>query len=67
MLGLQGLGFDYYYFIDKKEESLNKLAAKLGDRFIEKKIVYRPGDANLQISELAKALKTNEFAALVFS
>ena len=66
VLGLEGSGFNYYYFVDKKEESLNKLKAKLEQKFRNKKIIYRPGDANIQIRELAKALKTNKYAALVF-
>ncbi len=60
-----GLSFDFYYFIDKKEESLKKLEARLADKFKSKKIVYRAGDANNQISELAKALKNQNLAALV--
>lgn len=66
VLGLQELGFDYYYFIDKKEESLQKLKTKLDQNYDGKKIIYRSGDANLQLIELAKALKTNDYAALVF-
>ena len=59
------LAFDFYYFIDKKEESLLKLKDKLKG-FEGKKIEYRSGDANKWIRELAKALKTKEYAALVF-
>lgn len=66
VLGLQDLQFDYYYFIDKNEKSLNKLKTKLDNQFEEKKIIYRSGDANLQITELAKALKSKDYAALVF-
>lgn len=66
VLGLQELGFDYYYFIDKKEESLKKLQAKLDKQFKEKTIVYRSGDANHQLADLAKALKTKDYAALIF-
>jgi three-Cys-motif partner protein len=66
VLGLQELGFDFYYFIDKNDTSLNKLKAKLKDKFQDKTIVYRSGDANHQITELAKALKTKNYAALVF-
>lgn len=60
------LSFDFYYFIDKNEESLEKLKAKFGNRYHDKTIVYKPGDANVHISDLAKALKTNKYAALVF-
>lgn len=66
VLGLQELGFDFYYFIDKNENSLSKLKAKLDEKFINKTIVYRSGDANHQIIELAKALKSKGYAALVF-
>lgn len=66
VLGLQELGFDFYYLIDKKDTSLNKLKAKLDEKFQDKTIVYRSGDANHQIAELAKALKTKDYAALVF-
>ena len=66
VLGLQELGFDFYYFIDKKDTSLNKLKAKLDEQFKDKPIVYRSGDANHQITELAKALRTKDYAALVF-
>lgn len=59
------LSFDFYYFIDKKEESLKKLEAKLTDKFKKKTIVYRAGDANKQISELAAALKEQKLTALV--
>ena len=66
ILGLKDdLSFDFYYFIDNKEESLEKLKARLTDKFKNKKIVYRAGDANKQISELASALKNQDLAALV--
>jgi three-Cys-motif partner protein len=62
------LNFDYYYFIDKKQSSLDKLKAKLNSKFdlSNRHIEYRLGDANIWISQLAKALKTNKYAALVF-
>ena len=60
-----GLSFDFYYFIDKKEESLKKLETKLADKYKDKKIIYRAGDANTQIIELASAFKQQELAALV--
>ncbi len=66
VLGLsEDLSFNYYYFIDKKEESLKKLESKLKDKFKNKTIVYRAGDANKQIAELATALNSKELAALV--
>lgn len=62
------LTFDYYYFIDKKESSLEKLKTKLNNKFdlTDRKIQYKSGDANQWIHELAKALNTNNYAALVF-
>lgn len=66
VLGLKDLGFDYYYFIDKNEESVNKLKIRLEENYSDKTIVYRSGDANHQIMELAKALNTKDYAALVF-
>jgi len=66
VLGLEELGFDFYYFIDKNEASLNKLKEKLDEKFKDKKIIYRSEDANNQIAELAKALRNKKHAALVF-
>ncbi|MCL6261469.1 three-Cys-motif partner protein TcmP [Aquiflexum sp. TKW24L] len=62
-----GLSFDYYYFIDKNQSSLSKLKEKLeGLNLTEgKSISYRPGDANKWIKEMARALHTDKFAALV--
>lgn len=66
VLGLKDLSFDFYYFIDKNELSLEKLKDKLDEKHKDKTIVYRSGDANQQLSELSSALKTKDFAALVF-
>ncbi|WP_409965661.1 hypothetical protein PIECOFPK_01829 [Mycovorax composti] len=66
VLGLENLGFDYYYFIDKNEESLNKLKQKLNEQFKNKNLEFRLGDANEQLNKLAKALQDNKYAALVF-
>ncbi len=66
VLGLKDLSFDYYYFIDKNEKSIKKLKDKLGEKYKDKTIVFRSGDANQQLLELSSALKTNDFAALVF-
>lgn len=66
------LAFNYYYFIDKNESSLKKLENKLNEKvdLTDKKLVYKSGDANQWIIELAKALKTKtktkQFAALIF-
>ena len=66
VLDFEKLSFDYYYFIDKNDKSLKKLKAKFEKQFKEKSIVYRSGDANHQILELAKALRTKDYAALIF-
>ena len=63
----EDLAFNYYYFIDKEEKSLNKLKVKLKD-FERKKLVFRSGDMNKHIQDLAKALhdKQKKLAALIF-
>lgn len=61
------MSFDYYYFIDKCKDSLDKLEAKLTKKFgnENKNLVFRSGDANQQLAELSKALKKNKYAALI--
>jgi len=61
------LTFDYYYFIDKKQSSLSKLKEKLEEAKLTegKSVNYRPGDANILIKKMAKALQSDKFAALV--
>jgi three-Cys-motif partner protein len=65
-----GLSFDFYYFIDKKQSSLDKLKERLESKGLaaDKKLMYKPGDANLWILELAAAMKAapDKFAALIF-
>ncbi|MBU0486537.1 MAG: three-Cys-motif partner protein TcmP [Bacteroidetes bacterium] len=59
--------FNFYYFIDKEEKSLEKLKAKL-QTIIDnsgRTVVFRAGDANMNIKKLAEALRTNEYAALI--
>lgn len=62
------LSFDFYYFIDKNESSLEKLEKNLKSKIdlSKKTISYKPGDANKWIKELARALNTKDYAALVF-
>jgi len=59
-------GFDYYYFIDCDQGTNDALKEKITDLKPKgSKMVFRAGDANEQISELAKALKKNKnFKAL---
>ena len=63
------LSFDYYYFIDSDQKSMESLQEKL-DSLPEarnKSKIYRLGDANKWLSELANALKdSGKYAALVF-
>jgi len=66
VLALKDLSFDFYYFIDKNDLSLQKLKDKLDEKFKDKTIIYRSGDANHQLLELANALNTKKIAALVF-
>lgn len=66
VLGLTDLYFDYYYFIDKNESSIKKLKEKLSEKYQEKTIAYRSGDANHQLVELSKAISNKGYAALVF-
>jgi three-Cys-motif partner protein len=60
--------FDFYYFVDTNEESLNKLEIKLKNlaEASAEKLNFKSGDCNHWILELAKALKSNKYAALVF-
>lgn len=63
------LHFDYYYFIDKSGESLNRLRQKLSDIPNTQKvnIQYREGDCNVYLGKLAIAMKNNpnKYASLV--
>jgi three-Cys-motif partner protein len=62
------LVFDYHYFIDKSTDSLIKLKTKLEslDNAEKTKLVFKDGDCNKWLAELANALKTKKrFAALV--
>ena len=61
------LAFDYYYFIDTNHQALKKLEQKLLDNkeAKDKKLIFRPGDCNEQITRLANSLKSNKYAALV--
>ncbi len=53
--------FNYYYFIDKKKESIDKLKTKLSGFQENVKILfqYKSGDCNQYILELSKAMKEN--------
>lgn len=62
------LNFDFYYFIDKDENSLIQLEIKLRSKLNleNRQLAFRSGDANQWIDELSKVLKTKKYAALVF-
>lgn len=66
VLSLEQLKFDYHYFIDLDKKSLNELKAKLTEEYSNRTMEFRSNDANEQIVELAKALHTKKYAALVF-
>ncbi len=62
------LSFDFHYFIDSNQESLNKLEDKLGKlQKGKKQFQFRPGDCNQKLFELSAALKekNSDLAALV--
>jgi three-Cys-motif partner protein len=65
-----GLTFDFYYFIDTNEESLEKLKAKLSKIEQSKEVLlqYRSGDCNKWLLELSGAMKNrkNSLTSLVF-
>jgi three-Cys-motif partner protein len=68
VLGIKDLGFDYYYFIDLKEDSVVHLEKRLMSLPVskDKTLAFRAGDANSWILELARALHAKKMAALIF-
>lgn len=70
VLGIEidGFSFDYYYFVDKDEKSLQSLEEKLKNSFPNKvrNMAFKPGDANERILELVNYAKSHpKCAALV--
>lgn len=57
VLSIPQRGFDYYYFIDKDEESSQKLRNVLSQYAKDHILVFRNSDANLQIEKLVEAMK----------
>jgi three-Cys-motif partner protein len=59
--------FDFHYFIDSSQDSLDKLKKKLDALPNSKKtkLNFKKGDCNKWLGDLSKALKTNKYAALV--
>jgi three-Cys-motif partner protein len=63
------LSFDWYYFVDLKEESLIKLESKLSiyQKKCRNPFQFKPGDCNKWVLELSKTMKNSDkYAALVF-
>ncbi len=62
--------FDYYYFIDKDPNNIEKLKARLGalKEKGDKRLEFRDKDCNVELTKLANALKSRskELAALAF-
>jgi three-Cys-motif partner protein len=58
--------FDFYYFVDR-EQSLIKLKKKLEKlpNSTKTRLIFKAGDCNKRLVELANALKRNKYAALV--
>lgn len=65
---IDGFSFDYYYFVDKNEKSLQALEEKLKTSFPNKArcMAFKPGDANERILELVNYFKSHpKCAALI--
>ena len=67
ILSIEQEGFDYYYFIDKDQSSINKLKDKLTANYVKNgKLEFRCSDANEEVIRMSKALKANlKFRAMV--
>ena len=62
----ESLVFNYYYFIDKNEKSINNLENKLAKYTSEKRLVFRSGDCNEVLEKMAEKLNNDKkFASLV--
>lgn len=67
-IDIEGFSFDYYYFVDKNEKSLQILRERLISLFPNKAhcMAFKPGDANERILELVNYAKNHpKCAALV--
>ena len=66
VLNISQRGFDYYYFIDKDEESSSSLEQLLSKYRPTKTLEFRVSDANKQIEIMANAMgKDNKLTSLV--
>jgi len=70
VINIEGLSFDFYYFIDRKSTSLEKLEQHLKTHKASegKNLIFKNGDCNIYLNELANALqKINpSYSALIF-
>lgn len=70
VINIEGNAFDYYYFIDQKETSLEKLEQHLKaiPASKGKTLVFKNGNCNFYLNELAIALKKKKpsYSALIF-
>ena len=67
-IDIEGFSFNYYYFVDKNEKSLQALRERLTSLFPNKThcMAFKPGDANERILELVNYAKNHpKCAALV--
>ncbi len=66
VLGIKQRGFDYYYFIDKDKDANAKLKDKLKRMYEDRKLEFRPTDANGEVKNMALFLQKNQnYKALV--
>ena len=54
-------GFDFYYFIDLKEDNCLRLELKLRQYPVTGLMQFRPGDANMAARQLGNALKNKPY------
>lgn len=64
---IDGFSFDYYYFVDKNEKSLQILEEKLKKTFPNKSkcMAFKLGDANKRILELVNYVKSHPKCAVL--
>ena len=59
VLNIKQRGFDFYYFIDKDEESSKQLEVLLEPFKEDKNLKFRTSDANEQVKMLARAMRND--------
>lgn len=60
VLNIKQRGFDFYYFIDKDEESSKQLEVLLKPFKGDKNLKFRTSDANKQVKMLAEAMRNDK-------